>query len=117
MLRKQDLADTVRFPINARDARRILRHLEKCDGRMSRQWKARANANQTALERGDPFGYADVVKGLTRLEEEGNLRASDRTHLNQSLTFLSEELANALETTPDKARDMIYRRCRRKIAK
>ena len=46
----------------------LLQHLETWKGRMSKQWKARANANQAAIERGDPFGYAEVYKGLTQLE-------------------------------------------------
>jgi RNA polymerase-interacting CarD/CdnL/TRCF family regulator len=74
---------------------------------VSRHWKARANAHQEAMERGDPFGYADVYKGLSKLEEEGTLRASDRAHLNQSLHMLSEELANALGKTPEQARSQI----------
>jgi len=111
MLRKQDLAETVRNPINAKEARRLLEHLETWKGRMSRQWKARANANQAAIDRGDPFGYAEVYKGLSRLEEEGVLRASDRQHLNHSLEFLAEEVANALKKTPEQARSLIAQRC------
>ena len=114
MLREQDLDEMVRCPISAKEAKSLLDHLEKYEGQMSRQWKARANANQAAMDKGDPFGYAKVVKGLSKLEAEGTLRASDRTHLNQSLTFLSEELANALKTSTDKARELIYQRCRRK---
>ena len=109
MMRKQDLANTVRNPINASEARKLLDHLEKWDGNVSSQWKVRANANQVAMERGDPFDYAEVYKGLSRLEAEGNLRASDRAHLNQALDFLAEELANALGKTPEQARSQIAR--------
>jgi RNA polymerase-interacting CarD/CdnL/TRCF family regulator len=107
MMRKQDMAKTVRNPINASEARQLLDHLEKWDGNVSSQWKVRANANQIAMERGDPFDYADVYKGLSRLEAEGTLRASDRAHLNQALNFLVEELANALGETPEQARNQI----------
>ena len=107
MMRKKDLAETVRNPINASEARRLLDHLEKWDGNMSKQWKVRANANQEAMERGEPFDYADVYKGLSRLEAEGTLRASDRAHLNQALDFLVEELANALGKTLEQARNQI----------
>jgi RNA polymerase-interacting CarD/CdnL/TRCF family regulator len=107
MLRQQDLAKTIRNPIDATEAKKLLEHLKKWNGKVSTQWKARANANQEAMERGDPFGYAEVYKGLSRLESEGTLRASDRAHLNQSLDFLAEELANALGKTPEQARRQI----------
>lgn len=107
MLRSQDLADTVRNPINANEAKKLLEHLKKWNGKVSSQWKARANAHQKAMERGDPFDYAEVYKGLSKLEEQGTLRASDRAHLNQSLDFLVEELANALGKTPEQARKQI----------
>ena len=107
MMRKQDLANTVRNPITASEARQLLDHLENWDGTVSSQWKVRANANQEAMDRGEPFDYAEVYKGLSRLEAEGTLRASDRAHLNQALDFLVEELANALGKTPEQARNQI----------
>ncbi len=109
MLRQQDLAKTVRNPINASEAKQLLDHLGKWDGKVSSQWKVRANANQVAMERGDPTDYVDVYKGLSRLEAEGALRASDRAHLNQALDFLVEELANALGKTHEQARNQIAR--------
>jgi len=109
MMRKQDLAKTVRNPINASEAKQLLDHLEKWDGNVSNQWKIRANTNQVAMDRGDPFDYANVYKGLSRLEAEGTLRASDRAHLNQALDFLVEELANALGETPERTRNQIAR--------
>ena len=107
MLRQQDLAKTVRKPINASEAKQLLDHLESWDGKVSTEWKARANANQVAMERGDPFSYAEVYKGLCKLEEEGTLRSTDREHLNRSLDFLVEELAIALGKTPEQARNRI----------
>jgi len=107
MLREQDLAKTVRNPINASEAKQLLDHLDKWEGSVSNQWKVRANVHQVAMERGDPFDYVDVYKGLSKLEAEGTLRASDRAHLNQALEFLVEELANALGKTPEQARIQI----------
>ena len=107
MLRTKDLDGTVRNPIGANKAQEILDHLESYDGSMSSQWKVRANANQQALERGNARDYAEVYKGLSLLEAEGTLRASDRAHLNQSLELLSEELANALNKTTAQARKLI----------
>jgi RNA polymerase-interacting CarD/CdnL/TRCF family regulator len=107
MLREQDLAKTVRDPINASEAEKLLDHLKKWNGKVSSQWKARANAHNEAMERGKPTDYANVYKGLSKLEAEGTLRASDRAHLNQSLHFLSEELANALGKTQEQARTQI----------
>ena len=109
MMRQKDLAKTVRNPINASEAKELLLHLEKWDGNVSSQWKVRANAHQLAMERGEPFDYANVYKGLSRLEAEGTLRASDRAHLNQALDFLVEELANALGKTLEQARSQIAR--------
>jgi len=113
MLRKKDLAKTVRNPISAKEAKDLLEHLDTCKTKMSKQWKARANANQAAMERGDPFGYVEIYKGLSKLEAEGTLHASDQVHLNQSLDFLVEELANALNKTPDQARKMVTRSTRK----
>lgn len=107
MQSKQDLAKTVRKPLNASEAKKLLDHLEKWNGKARKEWKARANANQMAMERGDPKDYAEVYKGLSQLESEGSLRATDREHLKRSLEFLAEELANALGKTTDQVREQI----------
>ena len=107
ILRTKDLAKTVRSPIGAGKAKEILDHLENWEGQMSSQWKVRGDSNQQALERGNARDYAEVYKGLSKLEAEGTLRASDRAHLNQSLELLAEELANALGKTPEQAREQI----------
>jgi RNA polymerase-interacting CarD/CdnL/TRCF family regulator len=106
-LRETDLDDCVRAPINAAEATKLLKHLEKCKGTVSKQWKARANAHQQAMEKGDPYAYAEVFKGLSKLEQEGSLRALDRAHLKQSTLFLSEELANALGKSQQEVLDQI----------
>lgn len=107
ILPAQALAETVRKPLTARQASEVLDHLKQWDGRLSKQWKARAAANQEAMERGDPFEYAEVCKGLSVLESEGGLRHTDRVHLNRSFEFLADELAHALNKTHDYARKLI----------
>jgi RNA polymerase-interacting CarD/CdnL/TRCF family regulator len=101
------LADTVRQPLTARQAGEVLDYIKHWEGRVSKQWKARAAANQDAIERGDPYAYAEVCKGLSQLESEGSLRHTDRAHLNRSFDFLADELAHALDETPDYARMLI----------
>lgn len=103
----QDAAETVRSPINRSQARQILDHIETWEGSISKQWKARANANQAAMDRGDPFEYAEVFKCLHQLEAEGTLRQTDRGHLNQAVDYLGDELSYALGMTPDQARELI----------
>lgn len=104
---EQDLATIVRRVLSATEAGRVLDLLEHWDGTVEKQWKDRANANQAALSGGDPFEYAKVLKSLKRLEAERELRPQDRAHLNQSLDFLTEELAYSLGKTPGQARSLI----------
>jgi RNA polymerase-interacting CarD/CdnL/TRCF family regulator len=104
-----DVANTVRRPLDASQAGQLLDYIEHWNGKCSKQWKARAAAHQQAMERNDPFAYAEVCKGLSRLESEGNLRHTDRTHLNRSIEFLADELAYALDKTPDYARMLIVK--------
>jgi len=107
MLREQDLERIVRMPISKQEANKLLEHLDNWNGKVGSSWKIRATANQSVLESGDPFGYVDVYKGLSKLEHEGTLRASDRQHLNQSLELLVEELAYAMGETREKTRKQI----------
>ena len=81
--------------------------MKQWDGRVSKQWKARANAHQAAIDRGDPFEYAKVYKGLSKLETQEGLRAQDKAHLAQSLDLLTEELACSLRKTPEQTRRML----------
>lgn len=104
---EKDLKKTVREPISAKQAKRLLEELRQWSGKPSSQWKTRANAHQAALDRGDPFEYAKVFKGLSQLEAEGALRAQDRAHLNQSLDLLTEELAHSLGKTSEQARNLL----------
>lgn len=105
----QDVASAVRRPLDASQAGALLDYIEHWKGKCSRQWKARAAAHQEAMQRNDPFEYAEVCKGLSQLESEGTLRHTDRTHLNRSIEFLADELAYALDKTPDYARMLIVK--------
>lgn len=107
MLREQDLERIVRMPISKQEANKLFEHLDNWNGKVGSSWKIRATANQSVLESGDPFGYVDIYKGLSKLEHEGTLRASDRQHLNQSLELLVEELAYAMGETREKTRKQI----------
>lgn len=100
-------AEAVRRPVDKDQARQVLKHIKRWDGKTSKQWKARANAHQEAMEQGDPFVYAEVFKGLCRLEESGSLRQNDRVHLNQAMDFLADELSFALDKKPDQVRELI----------
>ena len=73
-------------------------------GKPQSQWNARANANQAAIESGDPVEYSKVLKSLASLENGGTIRSSDRAHLNVSLSLLTEELSCATNTTPTSER-------------
>jgi len=103
----QDAAEAVRKPVNCKQARQILEHIGSWHGNPSKQWKARANAHQAAIDRGDPFEYAEVFKNLHWLEAEGSLRNTDRAHLNQAMDFLVDELSFAFDKTPERVRELI----------
>jgi RNA polymerase-interacting CarD/CdnL/TRCF family regulator len=108
-LRKDDLEESVRNLITAKEAKSLLQEMQTWEGKVSKQWKTRANAHQAAIDRGDPFEYAKVFKGLIRLEARDTLRAQDRAHLNQSADLLTEEIAFSLKKTPEQARRMLNR--------
>ena len=103
----QDVTGVVRSPLDASQASQLLDYLENWNGRCSKQWKARAAAHEQAIQGNDPFQYAEVCKGLSKLEAEGTLRHTDRTHLNRSIELLADELAYALGKTPEHARRLI----------
>ncbi len=106
---ESELKKTVRQLISAKEAKQLLADLEEWSGKPSGQWKARAKAHQAALDRANPFEYARVFKGLVQLEENENLRAQDRAHLNQSAALLTEELAFSLGKTSEQARKLLVR--------
>lgn len=107
MLREEDLDRSVRTPIDKKEVSKLYKHMDNWNGKVGSSWKIRATANQSVLESGDPYGYVDVYKGLSKLEHEGTLRASDRQHLNQSLELLVEELAYVTGDSLEKTRQQI----------
>ena len=100
---EENLPEAVRRVISPEEANDLLEQLSAWNGKSTRQWKARANAHQNALDSGNPFEYAKVLKSLAQIENEGPLRTSDREHFNRSLYLLTEELACALKKSLSQA--------------
>jgi RNA polymerase-interacting CarD/CdnL/TRCF family regulator len=70
--------------------------MKEWQGKVSNQWKTRANTHQAMMDEGTPRAYAEVYKNL-RVREQGDaLSAADRKHLQRCTAFLADELANAL---------------------
>lgn len=104
MIREKDLDTLVRKPIARQAARKVLAHLGKWKGKVSEQWKTRANRHQAKLDDGDPFALAEVYKALSLRDADDRLSAADRRHLSQSEQHLAEELAVALGQSEDRMR-------------
>lgn len=104
---EEDLPGLVRSVVSSGEAEDLLDQLSSWKGKPTPQWKARANANQAAIDSGDPFEYAKVLKGLAQLGNEGPLRTSDRGHFNRSLYLLTEELACSLKKSPRQVSKLI----------
>ena len=104
---ESDLSGVVRDLITAEQAKDLLGQVKAWKGKPESKWKVRANANQAALDSGDPFRYVKVAKALAQLDNEGTLRLCDKQHFNQSLDLLTEELAAALKKSPQQARKLI----------
>lgn len=104
MLREDQLEGTVRPPIAATKAHKVLDHLKTWQGKVSKSWKARANAHEKKLEKGEAEAYAEVYKNLRKQEQNGKLSVADRKHLKMSRRFLAEELANALDKSVPQAK-------------
>jgi RNA polymerase-interacting CarD/CdnL/TRCF family regulator len=109
MIREAELEDTVRKPIERKEARKVLDHINDWDGSVSDQWKSRANTHQAKLDSGDPLSLAEVYKALRLRQEDDNLSAADRRHLSESEERLAEELAVALGETRRKTRRAMAR--------
>ncbi len=109
MVREADLEETVRKPIERKEARKVLDHINDWNGSVSEQWKSRANAHQAKLDSGDPLSLAEVYKALLLRQEDDNLSAADRRHLSESEERLAEELAVALGETRRKTRRAMAR--------
>jgi RNA polymerase-interacting CarD/CdnL/TRCF family regulator len=107
MLRESQLKDIIRKPMGLAEARKILGHLSTWKGKVSNQWKTRANAHQLKMEAGEPLRYAEVFKSLKARQQDGTLSAADRTHLKQCSDLLAEEVANAMGKTRSEALDQL----------
>jgi RNA polymerase-interacting CarD/CdnL/TRCF family regulator len=107
MLLEHDLSKSVRRLLTAREAGKVLDSLRQWNGSLNKQWKAREDDIRKAMEQGDPYEYAKVYKGLTRLAAKSDLRPQDRQLLNQSLDLLTEELALSLGKTSAQTRKLI----------
>jgi RNA polymerase-interacting CarD/CdnL/TRCF family regulator len=97
MVRENELADIIRRPMKKSEAREVLTHISEWNGTTSDEWKARANAQQRKLDKGEPLGLAEVYKALVLRQAADNLTGADRRQLSHSEQCLSEELAVALE--------------------
>ena len=107
-LLEEHLFESTRKLITSKEARELLDRMKDWEGKPSSQWKARANAHQSAIDSGDPFKYFKVYKGLVQLEEEDTLRLCDKAHLSKSQDMLIEEIAHTLEKTPKQAHQLIH---------
>lgn len=101
---EKNLQNAVRDLISLEQAEDLLGQIRAWKGKPEAQWKARADANQAALNSGDPFAYAKVLTGLAHLESDGALRLRDREHANRSLRLLTEELACVLKKSKKQVR-------------
>jgi RNA polymerase-interacting CarD/CdnL/TRCF family regulator len=104
---EENLAGVVRGLISSEEARKLLDQVITDSGEPESRWKARADANQAAIDSGNPFEYVKVLKGLAHLESEGGLRLRDREHLSQSLCLLTEELACVLKKSQRHVRGLL----------
>jgi RNA polymerase-interacting CarD/CdnL/TRCF family regulator len=102
MVREDELANTIRKPIEKSEARKVLAHIGDWSESTSDSWKVRANAQQRKLDDGSPFALAEVYKTLRLRQQADALSGADRRQLNQSVGSLVEELAVALELSEDK---------------
>ena len=106
-LLEEDLSATIRNLITTTEAHDLLDQISEWHGKVKPQWKARADTHQAAIDGGDPFECAKVLKGLNSLEDKEPLRPRDKAHLVQSLELLTEELSHALNKRPSQTRKLI----------
>jgi RNA polymerase-interacting CarD/CdnL/TRCF family regulator len=104
---ENDLSNVIRCLLTPEQSLDLLEKIKNWDGQAKKQWKAREDAHKVAFDAGDPFEYAKVLKGLVRLEKVGDLRPTDRRHLNRALDLLAEELGQTLKKTTGQVRNLI----------
>lgn len=104
LVREKDLDSLVRKTIPRKMAQKVLTYIAEWKGKVSEQWKTRANSHQAKLDDGDPFALAEVYKALSQRLEADKLSAADRRHLSQSEQYLAEELSLAFDLPEDRMR-------------
>lgn len=108
MLLEDDVPKTVRGLISPEESEQLLEQLKQWSGSVNKQWKARADKHQAALDSGNPYRYGQVLKSLSQMESEGEtLRHGDRQHLLQSQELLVEEIGRSLGKTPQQANQLL----------
>jgi len=107
MVLEDDLRLIVRGLITNQEARELLVRITDWKGKPESQWKARAEANQAAIDSGDPFEYVKVLKELAQLESKGELGLCDREHLRRSLCLLTEEISSSLKKSPQRVHKLL----------
>ena len=115
LVRADSLPDNIRRPMCAKQAKKTLDHLQRWQGKLSDKWKVRATAHQAVIDKGDPLGYAEVVKNLSVLKKQNALSAADRKHLKIGIEFLSEELGNALGKSNERVLQLIEKATSSKV--
>jgi CarD family transcriptional regulator len=106
-LLESDLSDFSRPLISQEEAYDLLDQVKGWDGKAKTQWKQRSNAHQAAIESGQPFECAKVIKALAQMREENSLRPCDLAHLNKSSELLTDELACTLNKPVSQAQKLI----------
>ena len=102
-----DLCNVIRCLLTPQQSLDLLEKIKNWDGQAKKQWKAREDAHKVAFDAGDPFEYAKVLKGLVKLGQAGDLRPTDRRHLNRALDLLAAELGQTLKKTKGQIRNLI----------
>jgi len=104
------LDDTVREPLSESKARELLGEMSEIQESLSKSWKIRSRKNQERLASGDPLQLYQVYRGLLELRsQKGSLNNSDRKQLALSLELLTEELAVALDQSPEQVKELLER--------
>lgn len=70
-------------------------------------WSRRFKANGEKLTSGDPIKVAEVVRDLTRRDEERHLSAGEKRMLAQARQILGSEVALAKDINEDQASDLL----------
>ena len=104
---EKSLTGVVRGLVSPEEAQELLNQINAGSGKPEAKWQARADANQAAIDSGDPFEYVKILKGLAHLESEGALRLRDREHLSKSLCLLTDELACVLKKSQKHMRSLL----------